>query len=69
MKECNGCTFPEVMTVEQAADYLQISRAKMDQLITSGEVAARNTNEGGVRKVYRIAKTALDEWLHVNPQN
>lgn len=63
MKECNGCAFPDVMTVEQAAKYIQVSRAKMDQLIESGEIAARNINEGGTRKIYRISKAALEEWL------
>lgn len=66
MKECNGCAFPEVMTVEQAAEYIQVSRAKMDQLIACGDVAARNINEGGTRKIYRISKTALDDWLLAN---
>lgn len=66
MKECNGCNFPDVMTVDQAARYIQVGRGKMDQLIDSGEIAARNTNEGGTRKIYRISKATLDEWLRVN---
>lgn len=63
MKDCKNCGFPDVMTVGQAASYIQVSRGKMDQLIESGEIAARNINEGGTRKIYRIAKAALDEWL------
>lgn len=68
-KDCDACgNPPDVMTVDQAARYIQVSRSKMDQLIESGEIPAKNINEGGIRKIYRIAKTALDEYVQKNHQ-
>lgn len=49
---------PSVMTVEQAAAYLQVGAADIAAMIESGEIKARQLPSGA-----RISKQALDDWL------
>ncbi len=50
--------FPTIMTVAQAAQYLQVSEAQIMDLIDGGKLAAARINYN-----YRIAKSNLDELL------
>lgn len=50
--------FPSILTVAQAARYLQVSEADVVDLIESGKLAAARINYN-----YRIAKSNLDELL------
>ncbi len=49
---------PDVMTLGEAAAYLKVNPADVQQLITSGQVKARQIGSD-----YRIAKKALDDFL------
>lgn len=49
--------FPEVMTAEQAAEYMQISVAEVRRLARSGDLPARKL------KGWRITKEAVKEYL------
>ncbi len=53
-----GATVPEVMTLDQAAAYLQVSPADVQALIDSGELKARK-----IGSQVRISKKAIDEFL------
>ncbi len=53
-----GPSVPEVMTLEQAAAYLQVSPADVQALIDSGELKARK-----IGSQIRISKRAIDEFL------
>jgi excisionase family DNA binding protein len=47
-----------VMTLEEAADYLKVSPADIEAIITSGELKARK-----IGTQYRISKDAIDAYL------
>ncbi|MBK9187702.1 MAG: helix-turn-helix domain-containing protein [Phycisphaerales bacterium] len=49
---------PDVMTVEQLADYLQISRSTLYKLAQEGKVPGQK-----VGKHWRFRKDAIDRWL------
>ncbi len=49
---------PEVMTLAEAAAYLKVSVADVQQLISSGQIKARQ-----IGSEYRISKKALDDFL------
>ena len=49
---------PAVMTLEQAAGYLQVSPADIQALIDDGSLQARR-----IGSQYRIAKRAIDDFL------
>ncbi len=53
-----GTTVPEVMTLDQAAAYLQVSPADVQALIDSGELKARK-----IGNQVRISKKAIDQFL------
>ncbi len=53
-----GATVPEVMTLDQAAAYLQVSPADVQALIDSGELKARK-----IGSQVRISKKAIDQFL------
>jgi excisionase family DNA binding protein len=48
----------EILTLDQAAAYLQISRATLYRLIKSGEIPGRR-----VGRRYRFSRRALLEWV------
>lgn len=52
--------FPEVLTVEQAAKYIQVSRPTMDKLIENKTVKAVDITPNGKRRNLRIRKKDLD---------
>ena len=54
--------FPSVLTVAQAARYMQITEAQIIDLIDSGQLAAARINYN-----YRIAKSNLDDLLAARP--
>jgi excisionase family DNA binding protein len=48
----------EIMTVEQVADYLQISKKSVYQLVRKGELpACKVTNK------WRFNRTAVQQWI------
>lgn len=49
---------PKLLTVDQAADVLQVGRVKMFQLVTTG--AVRSIKIGKLR---RVPVTALDDYI------
>jgi excisionase family DNA binding protein len=53
-----GGPTPEVMNPAQAAAYLQVTEADVMQMITGGQLKAKQ-----VGSQYRIAKKALDDFL------
>jgi len=55
---------PEVMTVEQAAEFLQVSKPKLYRLSAAGEVPVVK-----VGRTYRYTKERLLAWLAGQPVN
>lgn len=51
-------TFPEVLTIHQAAAYLQVSAHSLYKLSQKGLLPCQK-----VGKHWRFSKSALDEWL------
>ncbi|MYJ79385.1 MAG: helix-turn-helix domain-containing protein, partial [Caldilineaceae bacterium SB0670_bin_27] len=51
-------TAPAVMTLEQAAAYVQVSPADIQALIDEGSLQARR-----IGSQYRIARKAIDDFL------
>ena len=49
---------PEVMTLAEAAAYMRVSEADVEELISSGQVKAKK-----IGSAYRISKKALDGFL------
>ncbi len=49
---------PEVMTLAEAAAYMRVSEADVEELISSGQVKAKK-----IGSAYRISKKALDAFL------
>ncbi len=49
---------PEVMTLAEAAAYMRVSEADVEELISSGQVKAKK-----IGSAYRISKKALDDFL------
>jgi excisionase family DNA binding protein len=49
---------PDVLTLEEAAEYLRISADSMKHLLTSGSIPARQINGD-----WRILKSAMAAWL------
>ena len=49
---------PPVMTVDQVADYLQVSNRSVYNLAAAGEIPAAK-----VAGQWRFLKTAIDRWL------
>ncbi|MEK7787145.1 MAG: helix-turn-helix domain-containing protein [Chloroflexota bacterium] len=54
----SGGPAPEVMNPAQAASYLQVSEADVMQLITGGQIKAKQ-----IGSQYKIAKKVLDDYL------
>lgn len=48
----------EVLTTQEAAEYLRIDKKLLYKLIDSGQLKAKRLG-----RVYRISKTALNEFL------
>ncbi|NDJ59608.1 MAG: helix-turn-helix domain-containing protein [Chloroflexi bacterium] len=51
-------TYPSIMTVSEAAEYLRVGEADIQALIDEGKLAAARTSSG-----YRIAKQVIDDYL------
>lgn len=49
---------PEVMTLTEAASYMRVSEADVEELISSGQIKAKK-----IGSAYRISKKALDAFL------
>lgn len=49
---------PDVMTLAEAAGYMRVSEADVEELISSGQVKAKK-----IGSAYRISKKALDDFL------
>ena len=54
----NSSRFPEVMTVEQAAEYLNLSDRTIRELL-----AVRRIPAARIGRVWRFRRRRLDEWL------
>ena len=50
--------FPPVMTVDQVADYLQISKRKAYNLAAAGDIPAAKVGDQ-----WRFVKAEVDRWL------
>jgi len=49
---------PEVMTISDLAEYLQVSKSSLYKLVQSGKVPGQK-----VGKHWRFHKDVIDEWL------
>jgi excisionase family DNA binding protein len=56
----NGTPSPDVFTPAEAADYLRLSRKKLDKMLQRGEIPHRR-----VGRSILIVRAALDEWLNI----
>ncbi len=54
---------PEVMTISDLAEYLQLSKSSLYKLVQCGKVPGQK-----VGKHWRFHREAIDEWLK-QPQN
>jgi len=54
----------EVMTIEELADYLKISKSTLYKLVQDGGMPAQK-----VGKRWRFHKHAIDEWLKGHPEH
>jgi excisionase family DNA binding protein len=52
---------PEVMTISDLAEYLQVSKSSLYKLVQSGRVPGQK-----VGKHWRFHKEVIDEWLRGN---
>lgn len=59
----------EVLTSEQAAQLLSLSRAQVVALADAGEIPAKNVWPGGVKRSYRFSKKGILEWLKKGSTN
>lgn len=50
--------FPDVLTVDEAARYLRISKEALKRLAAQGTIHGRQ-----IDRQWRFLKTALDDWL------
>lgn len=50
--------FPEVLTLEEAADYLRLPRESIEKEAASGRIPGRR-----VEDTWRFLKAAIDDWL------
>ncbi len=53
--------FPEILTLEQAADYLQFSTRTMQRLVKTGEIPCRR-----IGKQWRFHRGQLSDWVRGN---
>lgn len=54
----------EVMSIEELAEYLKISRSTLYKLAQDSEIPAQK-----VGKRWRFHKDAIDEWLRGHPEH
>lgn len=52
----------DVMSVQEAADYLGIGRDRVDLLISTGRIRSKNLGQGE-RSYHRIRKEWLDQYM------
>ena len=55
---CRAAPPPEVMTISDLAEYLQVSKSSLYKLVQSGKVPGQK-----VGKHWRFHKESVDEWL------
>lgn len=51
-------TFADVLTLQEAAAYLRLSKETLKQLATQGRLPGRR-----IERTWRFLKAALDDWL------
>ncbi|MHB8441654.1 MAG: helix-turn-helix domain-containing protein [Candidatus Tyrphobacter sp.] len=62
-KPSDGSVSPEIFTPAEAAQYLRLSRKKLDRVLRRGEIPHRR--EG---RSILITRAALDSWLRLPPR-
>lgn len=53
--------YPEIMTIEQTAEYLQLGIKTIRRMIEDGDIKASK-----IRNTWRIRKSDIDEYLNQN---
>jgi excisionase family DNA binding protein len=53
-------TLPEVLTLEEAADYLRLPPEKLLRQVTHGDLPGRR-----IEDTWRFLKAAIDDWLRL----
>ena len=54
----------DVLTIEELADYLKISKSTLYKLVREGKIPSQK-----VGRHWRFRKTAIDNWLEENRTN
>jgi excisionase family DNA binding protein len=51
-------SLPDVLTLDEAADYLRLSRDVLERQVTQGRIPGRR-----IEDTWRFLKAAIDDWL------
>ena len=54
----------EIMSLDELADYLKVSKSTLYKLVQQGGIPGQK-----VGKQWRFHKSAVDDWLRSNPQH
>jgi excisionase family DNA binding protein len=57
-------TYPDVMNVDEVADYLRVAPATVYRLARQGKIPC-----GKVGRAWRFRKDAIDLWISSDPSN